>query len=61
MKRHLHSEIGKRSKDIEVEAVDGVVSLRGTLPDASRKQIALDAAAKTKGVKKVVDLIKIKP
>lgn len=60
VKRHLYSEIGKRAKQIEVEAVDGVVSLRGTLPDASRKQIALDAAAKTKGVKKVIDLIKVK-
>ena len=60
VKRHLYAEIGKRSKDLEVEAVDGVVSLRGTLPDAARKQIALDAATKTKGVKKVVDLIKTK-
>ena len=60
VKRHLYSEIGKRAKDLEVEAVDGVVSLRGTLPDASRKQIALDAATKTKGVKRVVDLIKVK-
>lgn len=61
VKRHLYNEIGKRAKDLEVEAVDGVVSLRGTLPDASRKQIALDAATKTKGVKRVVDLIKVKP
>ncbi|HEX6898584.1 MAG TPA: BON domain-containing protein [Thermoanaerobaculia bacterium] len=61
VKRHLYNEIGKRAKDLEVEAVDGVVSLRGTLPDASRKQIALDAATKTKGVKKVLDLIKVKP
>lgn len=60
VKRHLYTEIGKRAKDLEVEAVDGVVSLRGTLPDASRKQIALDAATKTKGVKRVVDLIKVK-
>lgn len=61
VKRHLYSEIGKRARDLEVEAVDGVVSLRGTVPDASRKQIALDAATKTKGVKRVVDLIKVKP
>ena len=61
VKRHLHDEIGKWSKEIGVEAVEGVVSLRGTLPDANRKQLALDTAGKTKGVKKVIDLIKIKP
>ena len=61
VKRHLYEEIGKRARNLEVEAVDGVVSLRGALPDASRKQLALDAATKTAGVKRVVDLIKIKP
>jgi osmotically-inducible protein OsmY len=60
VKRHIHGEIGKYSKQIGVEAVDGVVSLRGTLPDANRKQLALDTAAKTEGVKRVIDLIKIK-
>lgn len=59
VKRSLYSEIGKRARQIEVEAVDGVVSLRGTLPDEARKKIALDAAAKTKGVQRVVDLIKV--
>jgi osmotically-inducible protein OsmY len=61
VKRHLYSEIGKRARDLEVEAVDGVVSLRGTLPDDSRKKIAIEAATNTKGVKRVVDLIKVKP
>lgn len=60
VKRHIHDEIGKYSKDIGVEAVEGVVSLRGTLPDENRKKLALDTAQKTKGVKKVVDLIKVK-
>jgi len=60
VKRHIHDEIGKWSKEIGVEAVEGVVSLRGTLPDANRKQLALDTAGKTKGVKKVIDLIKVK-
>ena len=59
VKRALEDEIGKRARDVEVEAVDGVVSLRGTLPDASRKQIALDTTAKVKGVEKVVDLITV--
>jgi osmotically-inducible protein OsmY len=60
VKRHIHDEIGKWSKEIGVEAVEGVVSLRGTLPDANRKQLALDAAVKTKGVRRVIDLIKVK-
>ena len=60
VKRLIHDEIGKWSKQIGVEAVEGVVSLRGTLPDAQRKQLALDTAGKTKGVRRVIDLIKIK-
>lgn len=61
VKRHLYSELGKRARQLEVEAVDGVVSLRGTLPDEARKKIALDAVGKTKGVVRVVDLIKVEP
>jgi osmotically-inducible protein OsmY len=61
VKRQLNGEIGKYAKQIEVEATDGVVSLRGTVPDANRKQLALDTAGKTEGVKRVIDLIKIKP
>ncbi len=61
VKRELGDEIGKWAKEIEVEATDGVVSLRGTLPDANRKQLALDTAGKTKGVRRVIDLIKVKP
>ena len=60
VKRRLFSELGKRAGQIEVEAVDDVVSLRGTLPDESRKQIALDTVAKTTGVKQVIDLLKVK-
>jgi len=60
VKRSLFSELGKRARDIEVEAVDGVVSLRGTVPDSARKQIALTAANQTKGVQRVIDLIKVK-
>ena len=61
VKRALEDEIGKRARDVEVEAVDGVVSLRGKLSDAARKQIALDAVGHVKGVKKVVDLITVGP
>ena len=59
VKKSLYNEIGKRARQVEVEAVDGVVSLRGKLPDDARKKIALDAAGKTKGVVRVIDLIKV--
>ncbi|MGE0639805.1 MAG: BON domain-containing protein [Thermoanaerobaculia bacterium] len=55
----LYKEIGLRARKIEVEAVMGVVSLRGSLPDAPRKQIALETVTRMKDVKKVIDLIKI--
>ena len=59
VKRALNAEIGKHSKSIEVEVVDDVVSLRGTVPDESRKKIALETAGKVRGVTRVVDLIRI--
>ena len=60
VKRHLFYEIGGRAKDLEVEAVDGVVSLRGKLDTADRRGLALRAAEKTDGVKQVVDLIEVR-
>lgn len=60
VKRRLYSEIGRRANKIEVEVTDGVVSLRGVVPDDSRRQIALDTAGKTEGVKQVIDLLKVK-
>jgi len=54
----LASEIGRHAWKVEVEATDGVVSLRGTVPDEQRREIAVKAAKGTKGVRKVVDLIK---
>ena len=60
VKRHLFYEIGGRAKDLEVEAVDGVVSLRGKLDTEERRDLAIRTAEKTDGVTKVVDLIDIK-
>jgi osmotically-inducible protein OsmY len=56
----LLAEIGRHAFDVEVESSDGVVSLRGTLPDAERKALALRTVEKTSGVKKVVDLLRVK-
>jgi hyperosmotically inducible protein len=58
--KNLLAEIGRYSFDLEVEASGGVVSLRGTLPDQERKTIALRAAEKTAGVKKVIDLLHVR-
>ncbi|HEX4965200.1 MAG TPA: BON domain-containing protein [Thermoanaerobaculia bacterium] len=55
----LLGEIGRYALDLEVEVSEGVVSLRGTLPDRERKAIALRAAAGVSGVTKVVDLLKV--
>jgi osmotically-inducible protein OsmY len=60
VKSKIGDEIGDHAKAIEVEVVDGVVSLRGELPDAVRRGFAIDAAKGTEGVKKVIDLIAVK-
>lgn len=57
--RNLLGEIGRYALDLEVEATGGVVSLRGTLPDAERKSLALRVARETSGVQRVVDLLKV--
>ena len=59
VKYQLNREVGKRAWKIEVEAVEGVVSLRGTVPDQARYDIALKTAASVKGVKQVIDLLRI--
>jgi len=46
------------ARALEVEAVDGVVSLRGAAPDASGREKALAAAAKVPGVVRVLDLVR---
>jgi osmotically-inducible protein OsmY len=53
----VKAEIGSHIKAIEVEACNGWVSLRGTSPDAARRDLALSSAAKVEGVKKVIDLL----
>ncbi len=60
VKKNLYSELGRRAREIEVEATDGVISLRGKVPDPNRKQLALDTAGKTPGVVQVIDLIQVR-
>jgi osmotically-inducible protein OsmY len=58
VKNALHREIGTYSNAVEIEVCDGVVSLRGTVPDASRLGLAVKTATGVKGVKKVIDLLR---
>ena len=53
----LLSEVGTNALKIEVEVVDGVVSLRGKLADPETAKAALKKTRSIKGVKKVVDLL----
>ncbi len=59
VKSRLLGEIGRWALELEVEAADGVVSLRGWLPDAAREKIALDTARGVRDVEEVIDLIRI--
>lgn len=58
VKMRLRAEIGIHAEKIEVEAVAGWVSLRGETPEGARRDIALRTAAETKGVTKVIDLLR---
>jgi len=57
VKNILLTEIGTNALKIEIEATDGVVSLRGTLPNADLVKSAIAKARAIKGVKKVVNLL----
>lgn len=59
VKNALHKEIGSHSSAVEIEVCGGVVSLRGNVPDQARHDLAMTAATKTGGVKKVIDLLRI--
>lgn len=58
--KNLLGEIGRHALSLEVESSEGVVSLRGKVPDRERKTLALRAAENTPGVKKVIDLIEVR-
>lgn len=58
--KNLLGEIGRHALSLEVESTDGVVSLRGRVPDRERKELALRAAQDTPGAKKVIDLIEVR-
>jgi osmotically-inducible protein OsmY len=57
VKSILLTDIGTNALKIEVEVVDGVVSLRGKLNNANISKEAVKKTRSIKGVKKVVDLL----
>lgn len=57
VKTILLTEIGANALKIEVEVVDGVVSLRGKLDDPEISKAAIKKTHAIKGVKKVIDLL----
>lgn len=59
IKNALTREVGTYSGDVEIEVCDGMVSLRGKMPDAARHDLAVKTATKVKGVKKVIDLLSV--
>ena len=56
----VKGEVGGHYKGITVECTGGMCSVRGTVPDQARKDLALKAAGSVEGVKKVVDLLAVK-
>jgi hyperosmotically inducible protein len=58
--KNLLGEIGRYALSLEVESTDGVVSVRGEVPDRDRKNLALRTARETEGVKKVIDLLEVR-
>ena len=56
----VKGEIGDPAKTVQIECTGDTCSMRGTLPDQTRKDLAMKAAAGVEGVKNIVDLVRIK-
>jgi osmotically-inducible protein OsmY len=55
----VKGEVGTYYKGLTIECTGDSCSVRGTLPDQNRKDLALKAAAGVEGVKNVIDLVRI--
>jgi len=61
VKRALMRSAGeKTARQLEVESVDGVISLRGTVDDPTHRDLALKVAGETTGVRQVLDLVSVR-
>jgi len=59
VKDELASNVGKLAMEITVEASDGVVSLRGDVPDDERHVVAVRTARAMPEVTRVIDLLEV--
>ncbi len=59
VKAELISEMGTNAFGIDVEAVDGRVSLRGEVPEKELETVAIKAAESCEGVDSVIDLLSL--
>ena len=60
VKLRLLEQLGTNAFRLEVEATEGVVSLRGAVPSEDHRRIALEITRSTRGVERVLDLVKVK-
>lgn len=56
----VKAEVGDHAKTLHCECTGDTCTVRGTLPDQARKDLAMKAAGGIEGVKHVVDLVRIK-
>ena len=56
----VKGEVGDHAKALTIECTNDTCSMRGTLPDQGRKDLAMKAAAGVEGVKHIVDLVRLK-
>ena len=59
IKLRLLEQLGANAFRLEVEATEGVVSLRGAVPSEDHRRIALEITRSTRGVERVLDLVKV--
>jgi hyperosmotically inducible periplasmic protein len=58
VKARLLDELGRVGFGIGVAVSDGVVTLSGQVPDATRRRLAVEIASRVSGVRKVLDLLR---
>ncbi|MEL7059935.1 MAG: BON domain-containing protein [Acidobacteriota bacterium] len=59
IKTKLIKQVGFTAFSVEVEATDGIVSLRGEVEDKERRRLIKKIAKDTEGVEEIIDLLKI--
>ncbi len=60
VREKVKAELGAHYKVLQIECTAGTCTVRGDVPDQTRKDLAMKAAGGVEGVKKAVDLLRIK-